>query len=160
MDSTDDGNKIYVPEKKFLTDLYFWKVTLFLEMKLTLENKLEGDHFTLTLVECCTRFPLCSTQCWQALRCNHCLPSSPPCDKAWGVLGPCNAHSLSSVPPPPHPRLGLVAQLSFISFCVLFLSLARPLALAIVVTECSICPAILHQCHPLRQSLARQQIQH
>lgn len=114
--------------------------------------------FHPVLVECCTRFPLCLLSADKP--CAAYIVCPPACHVT--RLGVCCApalHTLSSVPPPPHPGLGLVAQLSFISLCVLLLSLVNPLALAVVVTECSLCPVILHQCHPLRQSLARQQIQ-
>jgi len=162
MDSAHNGNEIYAPEKILHTDFVFLKGHFCLwRLNLRWKNKLEVDHFTLYLLNVA-----------HASLCVYSMLTSPAlkdivCPTARHVtwLGVCYApalHTLSPLclhPPTPSPRLCSPAVF-FISFCVLFLSLAHPLALAVVVTECSLCPAVLHHCHLLRQSLARQQIQH
>lgn len=156
MDSAHNGNEIYVPEKILHRFLCFWKVILSLEMKFTLENKLEVDHFTLYLLNVAH-----ASLCVYSVLTSPALQTLSAVQPAmWHGLGcvmplQCTLSLLCASTPTPSPRLGSPA----VSFCVLFLSLARPLALAVVVTECSLCPAILHQCHLLRHSLARQKIQ-
>lgn len=96
--------------------------------------------------------------CWQALRCELLSARQSAIWQGLGCAVPPALHIVSSSAPP-HPltlpRLGSLSV--FIFFSVSSLFHVHPLAVAVVVTECSFCPATLHQCHPLRQSLARQQ---
>lgn len=107
---------------KFFTDLCFWKVTLSLEMKFTLENKLEGDHFTLYLLNVAH-----ASLCVYSVLTSPALQTLSAVQPAmWQGLGcvvalQCTLSLLCASTPTPSPRLGSPAVF-YLFLCLVSIS--------------------------------------